>query len=80
MARVLDGKQLAVRLNKAMKKRVDACSGRPGLAVVLVGADPASQVYVSMKGRVANRSDFTTGRLIFRLTSLGPNYLPLLMS
>lgn len=51
----IDGKALSVRLNKALKKRVDHCGRKPGLAVVLVGVDPASQVYVSMKGRVASR-------------------------
>ena len=58
MARVLNGKQLAVRLNRAMKHRVDEVDRAPGLAVVLVGADPASEVYVAMKGRVAHRIGF----------------------
>ena len=31
---------------------------RPGLAVVLVGADPASQVYVGAKGRAAKECGF----------------------
>ena len=31
---------------------------RPGLAVVLVGEDPASAVYVRMKGKAADRADF----------------------
>lgn len=59
-ATVLDGKALSKRLNKALKQRIDAdreagAERPPGLAVVLVGEDPASQVYVRMKGRVAER-------------------------
>ena len=55
---IIDGKALSKRLNKALKIRVDGCDRKPGLAVVLVGVDPASQVYVSMKGRVAQRIGF----------------------
>jgi methylenetetrahydrofolate dehydrogenase (NADP+)/methenyltetrahydrofolate cyclohydrolase len=55
MADLLDGKALSVRLNRALKSRVDERKRPPGLAVILVGMDPASEVYVSMKGRVASR-------------------------
>ncbi len=59
-ATILDGKALSKRLNKALKLRIDAdreegAERPPGLAVILVGADPASQVYVRMKGKVAGR-------------------------
>ena len=54
-ARVLDGGALSKRLNKALKQRVLALSRPPGLAVVLVGSDAASQVYVRRKGIVAGR-------------------------
>ncbi len=58
MTTILDGKSLAFRLNKALKQRVDRLPSRPGLAVVLVGEDPASQVYVRRKGVVAGRIGF----------------------
>lgn len=58
MSNIIDGKALSVRLNKALKKRVDALQRSPGLSVVLVGGDPASEVYVRMKGRVAHRIGF----------------------
>ncbi len=54
----LDGKALSVRLNKGLVAPVRAMSRPPGLAVVLVGSDAASQVYVRAKGRVANRIGF----------------------
>jgi methylenetetrahydrofolate dehydrogenase (NADP+)/methenyltetrahydrofolate cyclohydrolase len=56
---VLDGRALARRLNQtSVKVRVAALARPPGLAVLLAGADPASQVYVRRKGVVAHRMGF----------------------
>jgi methylenetetrahydrofolate dehydrogenase (NADP+)/methenyltetrahydrofolate cyclohydrolase len=55
MTHVLDGRRLARARNKALKQVVDDLDRKPGLAVVLVGGDPASQVYVRRKGVVAGR-------------------------
>jgi methylenetetrahydrofolate dehydrogenase (NADP+)/methenyltetrahydrofolate cyclohydrolase len=52
---VLDGRALARKCNQALKLKVADLPKVPGLAVVLVGADPASEVYVRKKGRVAAR-------------------------
>src|SRR3954464_15751266 len=53
MADVLDGKRIADEIRAEIKTEVDAlrAEGRrpPGLAVVLVGENPASQVYVGSK-------------------------------
>jgi methylenetetrahydrofolate dehydrogenase (NADP+)/methenyltetrahydrofolate cyclohydrolase len=57
-ARLLDGKALSQRLNKELKERVPSLARPPGLSVVLVGADPASQIYVRRKGEVAHRLGF----------------------
>ncbi|MDN5781995.1 MAG: bifunctional methylenetetrahydrofolate dehydrogenase/methenyltetrahydrofolate cyclohydrolase, partial [Luteimonas sp.] len=58
-ARILDGKGIAEDLLDSLKAQVDArlAAGRrrPGLAVVLVGADPASQSYVRNKRRAAQK-------------------------
>ncbi len=52
-AQILDGKAIAAELREDVRKQVEArvaAGGRqPGLAVVLVGADPASTVYVGKK-------------------------------
>lgn len=54
-ARIIDGKAFAESLRARIAKKVAnlvARTGmRPGLAVVLVGEDPASQVYVRNKGK-----------------------------
>jgi methylenetetrahydrofolate dehydrogenase (NADP+)/methenyltetrahydrofolate cyclohydrolase len=58
-ARILDGKRIAEDLLDSLKLQVDArvAAGRPrpGLAVVLVGNDPASSVYVRNKRRAAEK-------------------------
>jgi len=52
-AQIIDGKQVATDLHATIKQRVDkrlsAGKKAPGLAVVLIGEDPASQVYVRNK-------------------------------
>ena len=58
-ARILDGRRIADELLDDLKTQVDArvAAGRsrPGLAVVLVGQDPASQSYVRNKRRAAQK-------------------------
>ena len=53
-ARIIDGKAIAAEVNEETKRRVAklrAVGKTPGLAVVLVGDDPASKVYVNSKER-----------------------------
>lgn len=52
MAQVIDGKAIAAKIRAELKASVAELKTKgivPGLAVVLVGEDPASKVYVSMK-------------------------------
>ncbi|MEA4932894.1 MAG: bifunctional methylenetetrahydrofolate dehydrogenase/methenyltetrahydrofolate cyclohydrolase FolD [Lawsonibacter sp.] len=46
---IMDGKSLATKIKEEVRRQVEALSKKPGLAVVLVGEDPASQVYVGGK-------------------------------
>ncbi|MBW8074209.1 MULTISPECIES: bifunctional methylenetetrahydrofolate dehydrogenase/methenyltetrahydrofolate cyclohydrolase FolD [Metallibacterium] len=61
-ARILDGRKVAEELLQRVAVRVAArrAAGRaaPGLAVVLVGADPASAVYVRNKRRASKQVGF----------------------
>ena len=54
-AQILDGKAIAAevraQVKQAVEARVEAGQRRPGLAVVLVGENPASQVYVRNKSK-----------------------------
>ena len=51
MAILIDGKQLAIDTRAKIKEDAAKLPRRPGLAVILVGEDPASQVYVRNKER-----------------------------
>jgi methylenetetrahydrofolate dehydrogenase (NADP+)/methenyltetrahydrofolate cyclohydrolase len=53
-ARIIDGKAIAASVRAQLAGRVAALGFRPGLAVVLVGDDPASAVYVRNKDRAAS--------------------------
>ena len=48
-ASIIDGKLIARDLRENLKERIEQEKLKPGLAVILVGDDPASQVYVSKK-------------------------------
>jgi methylenetetrahydrofolate dehydrogenase (NADP+)/methenyltetrahydrofolate cyclohydrolase len=61
-AQLLDGKAIASALKQDLKTatalRLQAGKRRPGLAVVLIGSDPASQVYVGSKRRSCEEVGF----------------------
>ena len=46
---LLDGKPVAKAIKDEVKARVSGLKSKPGLAVILVGNDPASEVYVGHK-------------------------------
>lgn len=51
-AQIIDGKAIAAKVRQKIGEKVEALKAKgitPGLAVVLVGDDPASKVYVGMK-------------------------------
>ena len=62
MAEIIDGRKVAASVVEAAKQataKFGAETGvKPGLAVVLVGEDPASQVYVGSKSRTAKEIGF----------------------
>lgn len=76
---ILDGKSLAIKVKEALKEETATLfsntNKKPGIVVILVGEDPASQVYVASKEKsaleigyhsIANRvpADITTEALI----------------
>jgi len=65
--RVLDGKATALAVREEVRERTQelkAATGvSPGLTVVLVGGDPASQVYVRNKDRAASEAGFVVNTL-----------------
>ena len=52
MAQIIDGKAISARIKGELKQEVSALKEKgiqPGLAVVIVGSDPASRIYVNLK-------------------------------
>lgn len=61
-AQLIDGKETARNLREtvgaAVRKRLEAGKRAPGLAVILVGEDPASKVYVRNKSNACDEAGF----------------------
>lgn len=55
-AKIIDGKAIAKQLRDDLADQVSAMDVTPGLAVILVGDDPASQVYVRNKIRACEKT------------------------
>ena len=47
--KIIDGKAVAARFRAELKEKIAQLNTKPGLAVVIVGEDPASQIYVRNK-------------------------------
>ena len=62
MAQIIDGKKIAAEVRERIAADTSAFSEKygfvPGLAVVIVGEDPASQVYVRNKGKACAEVGF----------------------
>jgi len=84
-AQLIDGKALAGRIRTKLKHKisdwVEQGNPRPGLAVILVGADPASSVYVRNKIKACEEvgiesfhhpygADLTEAALLAKITDL----------
>ena len=58
MATIIDGKAISAAVRAELKSETEALIAstgvRPGLAVIIVGEDPASQVYVRNKRRACD--------------------------
>jgi len=48
----IDGRAIAQKIREDLKKKISALTNKPGLGVILVGADPASHLYVKLKEQV----------------------------
>jgi methylenetetrahydrofolate dehydrogenase (NADP+)/methenyltetrahydrofolate cyclohydrolase len=63
-AKILDGRAIAKKIRENLKEKVSKLDKKPGLAVVLVGEDPASQVYVSFKEKACNEVGFISKKIV----------------
>lgn len=68
MAKIISGTELSEVIRAEIAEETAAFHEetgiRPGLATVLVGTDPASQVYVRMKGKAAEKAGFLSREIV----------------
>ena len=55
MAVILDGKNLRDKILDKLQKKIEKLEVKPSLAVILVGDNPASQIYVNNKKKIAEK-------------------------
>lgn len=78
---IIDGKQIAKKIRSSIAEQVTKLDRKPGLAVVLVGDDPASKVYVRNKDnackevgfyseKINKPADITQAELLFEVERL----------
>ncbi len=63
---LIDGKAIAERINEQTREKVTRLNKHgitPGLAVVLVGDDPASMAYVRNKDRISQQLGFFSRKI-----------------
>ena len=81
MAIILDGKKLRDKIFEDLKTKLDKMAKKPTLAVILVGENPASQIYVRNKKKTAEKlginsisieypSDITENELLQKIEEL----------
>jgi len=81
MTMILDGKKIAEMRQKILKEEIGSSGLSPRLATVIVGSDPASQMYIRMKHRACEQvgigsagielpEDATTGQVLEAVTQL----------
>ncbi|MBL7056020.1 bifunctional 5,10-methylenetetrahydrofolate dehydrogenase/5,10-methenyltetrahydrofolate cyclohydrolase [Candidatus Woesearchaeota archaeon] len=57
-AKIIDGKEIAKSILEDIKEKISSMNEKPGLAIVIVGNNPASEIYVNMKVKKANAIGF----------------------
>lgn len=62
---IIDGKKIAQKIRKNLKKKITHSAVKPGLGVILVGDDPASKLYVSLKEKTCREVGIKFKKFIF---------------
>lgn len=65
---IIDGKKLAAEIRARVHDEVARLPSKPGLAVILVGADPASHLYVELKERACAAANIHFEKFLFFAT------------
>ena len=62
---IIDGKKIAAKIKDRVREEVKSMETKPGLATVLVGDDPASQLYVKLKGKACEEAGIRSEKYEF---------------
>ena len=57
-AQIIDGKKIADKILDELKSKIISLKQKPGLALVLVGDNPASEIYVNFKEKTCREAGF----------------------
>jgi len=57
-AKIIDGKKIAGKIIENIKSRIKNSKEKPGIALVLVGNNPASEIYVGSKEKMSKEAGF----------------------
>ena len=76
-ATILDGKALAAKMKESIRGSAAVLPRRPGLAVILVGDDPASRVYVTSKRKDCEECGFYSEEYALPAETTQPELLAL---
>ena len=57
-AKIIDGKKIAEKILNDLKSKIKNLKQKPGLALVLVGDNPASEIYVNFKEKTCKKVGF----------------------
>ena len=74
MAKIIDGKLISSKIKEQVKQEVEELKAKginPTLAVILVGQDPASMVYVNSKEKTCNELGIEPTQLNIAQSPLG---------
>lgn len=69
MAQILDGKRVSQQIRDTIKKSISEFRVKPGLTVLLVGSDPASQTYVENKAKACREIGIRSEILRYPVTT-----------
>ena len=64
-AKIIDGKKISEKIISEIKSKIKNLREKPGLALVLVGNNPASEIYVNFKEKTCKEAGFYCERLNF---------------
>ncbi len=68
MAQILNGREIAARIRDKVKEMIKGSPDTPGMAALLVGDDPASHLYVSLKEKACNEVGIRFEKHVFDAT------------